>query len=243
MSVFTTEFEILASDVDMHRRLRLSKLFTMIQEISIAHTKALGMGRDKTLDRGFLWVVTMQRIDVKRLPVYDEKVQLSTWPGRTMHVMFPRYYRMTDEQGETLLEGSGFWMLINEKTRSMVFPSKEGIVIPETNTGLEPALPSAPKSIAISAETPYTVPYSAIDINGHMNNARYLDVAENVMPEALRARRIGRVTAEYAAEIRPEETVSLETGADENAFYMACMKDGKRLFRLRFDYQEGKSET
>ena len=157
--------------------------------------------------------------------------------------MFPRYYRMTGEQGETLLEGSGFWMLINEKTRSMVFPQKEGIVIPETNTGFEPALPSAPKSIAISAETPYTVPYSAIDINGHMNNARYLDAAENVMPEALRAREIGRVTAEYAAEIRPAETVCLETGADEHAFYMACMKDGKRLFRLRFDYQERKTDA
>ena len=96
MSIYETEFEILASDVDMHRRLRLSRLFTMIQEISIAHTKALGMGRDKTLDRGLLWVVTMQRVDVKRLPVYDEKVKLETWAGRTMHVMFPRYYRMTD---------------------------------------------------------------------------------------------------------------------------------------------------
>ena len=243
MSVYRTEFEILASDVDMYRRLRLSRLFTMIQEISIAHTKALGMGRDKTLDKGFLWVVTMQRVDVKRLPVYDDKVALETWAGRTMHVMFPRYYRMTDEKGETLLSASGFWMLINEKTRSMVFPDKEGVVIPETKTGFEPGLPSAPKSIAISAERPYTVPYSAIDINGHMNNARYLDAAENVMPAALRARSIERVICEYAAEIRPEETVSLETGADENAFYMACMKDGKRLFRLRFDYQEGKNEA
>ena len=238
MSVYETEFEILASDVDMQRRLRLSRLFTMIQEISIAHTKALGMGRDKTLDRGLLWVVTMQRVDVKRLPLYDEKVRLETWAGRTMHVMFPRFYRMTDENGETLLTASGFWMLIHEKTRAMAFPDKEGIVIPETKTGFEPSLPSAPKSIDISAEIPYTVPYSAIDINGHMNNARYLDVAENVMPEALRAREIARVTCEYAAEIRPEDTVDLETGADENAFFMACMRDGKRLFRLRFDYHE-----
>ena len=238
MSVYSTESEILASDVDMHRRLRLSRLFTMIQEISIAHTKALGMGRDKTLDRGLLWVVTMQRVDVRRLPVYDEIVKFETWTGRTMHVMFPRYYRMTDAQGETLLTASGFWMLINEKTRSMAFPQKEGIVIPETKTGFEPALPSAPKSIDISAERPYTVPYSAIDINGHMNNARYLDLAENVMPADLRARNIARVTCEYAAEIRPDETVRLETGSDENAFYMACMRDEKRLFRLRFDYQE-----
>ena len=48
-------------DVDMHRRLRTSELFKLLQEASIRHTEALGMGREKTLDRGILWVLLMQR--------------------------------------------------------------------------------------------------------------------------------------------------------------------------------------
>lgn len=236
MSIYEKTYTILASDVDMYRRLRLSRLFTILQDVSLEHTNALGMGRDKTLDRGILWVVTMQRVDVDRLPVYDEEVRLMTWTGRVRHVMFPRFFRMTDLEGRTLLTASGFWMLIDEKKRTLLFPEREGIHFPADTVENEPPLPSAPKSLEITGESFHTVPYSSIDLNGHMNNARYLDLAENVMPADLRAKDIRCITAEYSAEIRPEETVRLETGADEKAFYMACLRDEKRLFRIRLDY-------
>jgi hypothetical protein len=38
MSVYRTDYTILSSDVDPDRRLRLSRLFTLLQEMSIAHT-------------------------------------------------------------------------------------------------------------------------------------------------------------------------------------------------------------
>lgn len=243
MSVYSTEFKILASDVDMYRRLRLSRLFTILQDVSLRHTDELGMGRDKTLDRGILWVVTMQRVDAERLPVYDEVVRLETWIGRVRHVMFPRFFRMTDLEGHTLLTASGFWMLIDEEKRCLLYPQHIGIAFPEENVADEPPLPSAPKSLEISGESLYTVPFSSIDLNGHMNNARYLDLAENVMPEEIRAKDIRRINAEYAAEIRPDETVRLETGAEENAFYMACTRDDKRLFRIRLDYDDSNAKS
>ena len=238
MGIYAVEYKILASDVDMYRRLRLSRLFTILQDVSLRHTDALGMGRDKTLDRGILWVITMQRVDVRRLPVYDEAVRIETWIGRIRHVMFPRFFRMTDLNGNTLLTVSGYWMLIDEEKRSLLYPQRIGITFPEESVENEPPLPSAPKSLEITGERFYTVPYSSIDLNGHMNNARYLDLAENVMPAELRAKNIGRLCAEYSAEIRPDETVRLETGADADSFYLACMRDEKRLFRIRLDYQE-----
>ena len=60
MSIYSIEYRILSSDTDANRRLRLSRLFTLLQEASIAHTTELGMGREKTLDRGLLWIVTLQ---------------------------------------------------------------------------------------------------------------------------------------------------------------------------------------
>ena len=238
MGIYAVDHKILASEVDMYRRLRLSRLFTILQDVSLRHTDDLGMGRDKTLDRGILWVVTMQRVDVERLPVYDETVRIETWIGRIRHVMFPRFFRMTDLEGHTLLTASGFWMLIDEEKRCLLYPQRIGIAFPEENVENEPPLPSAPKSLEISGESFYTVPFSSIDLNGHMNNARYLDLAENVMPAEIRAKNIRCINAEYAAEIRLEETVRLEIGAEENAFYLACMREEKRLFRLRLDYYE-----
>ena len=62
MSVYEKSYRLLSSDVDAQQRLRLSRLFTFLQEASIAHTTALGMGREKTLDKGLLWIVTLQQV-------------------------------------------------------------------------------------------------------------------------------------------------------------------------------------
>ncbi len=87
--VFSRELRLKNRDVDMYRRLRTSRLFELLQEAAIAHTEALGMGREKTLDRDLLWVVTLQRAEISRMPEYDETVRVESWPGETMHVLFP----------------------------------------------------------------------------------------------------------------------------------------------------------
>ena len=131
--------------MDAGQRLRLSRLFTFLQEASIAHTTLLGMGREKTLDRGLLWIVTLQQVKVDRLPVYDEDVKLLSWPGATMHLYFPRYYRMEDKDGRTLLTGSALWALMDRENRKMVFPEEHGVHIDgETGEGPLP-LPAVPK--------------------------------------------------------------------------------------------------
>ena len=51
MSIYQQQLALRSSDVDAARRLRLSALFTLLQEAAIAHTTELGMGREKTLDK------------------------------------------------------------------------------------------------------------------------------------------------------------------------------------------------
>lgn len=50
--VYSTHRKLLADDVTMYRDLRLSVLMRWLQEISIAHTEALGAGRAKPSIRG-----------------------------------------------------------------------------------------------------------------------------------------------------------------------------------------------
>ena len=90
MSMYHQELLLRSKDVDLHRRLRTSRLFELLQEASIAHTEQLGMGRDKTLDKGLLWIVGLQRAEIRRMPEYDEQILLKSWPGETMHLFFPR---------------------------------------------------------------------------------------------------------------------------------------------------------
>ncbi len=235
MNVYTKEYRILSSDVDLYRRLRLSRLHVWLQEAGVAHAEALGAGRDRTLDRGLLWVVAQQQTKLVRLPEYGERVTVSSWPGKTAHVFFPRFSRVTDETGNVLAETAALWALMDERTRKTVFPEQWGIEIAATVTGGEAPLPRAPRTEETDRETPFTVPFSCVDLNGHMNNPRYFDLADDLLPEALRGKTPRDVSVEYGGEARLGETLTLRFSSSETRFYLSGETD-KRLFRLRYLY-------
>ena len=137
--MYRIPYQILSSDTDANRTLRLSRLFTLLQEASIAHTTLLGMGRERTLDRGLLWIVTLQRAQILRLPVYDERIVLKSWPGKTMHLLFPRYYRIEDEQGHALVAASALWARsVLQTARHPVVSMSIRCTMPGLNTPLMP---------------------------------------------------------------------------------------------------------
>ena len=242
MSIYRCDYRILSSDTDANRRLRLSRLFTMLQEASIAHTTELGMGREKTLDRGLLWIVTLQQAKITRLPEYDETIRLISWPGKMMHLLFPRYYRIEDQKGNPLVEASALWALMDEKTRRVVFPEQHGVKIRGVHTGKEIPLPAAPKMPVSAEEKTFIVPYSYVDLNGHMNNTRYFDLAEDLMPRMLRQRAISGIQTEYAKETREGDTITLKCESAADAFLLCGEQDGAKLFRLSLTYEKESHE-
>ena len=254
--VYRRDFKILASDVDMYRRLRLSRLFTILEQAAVAHTESLGFGRDKTLDRGYLWVVMVQEAEIARLPVYDENVTVFSEPGKMVHMLFPRFCTVADESGNTLISARSTWALMDASARSLADPEKAGVVINGTNDGsplfAQPPLPAGGET------TKFRVPYSYTDINGHMNNARYLDLAQDLMPRELLSRDVKRIAVSYASEAKYGLLMDIKTRSDNESFIMcgspaADEADGetatapnaaphsranKPIFRLKIDYNE-----
>ncbi len=217
----------------MFRRLRISKLFTFMQEAAIHHTEQLGAGRAKTLDRGFLWVVTMQHAEIDRLPEYDEKIKLVSWPGETMHVMFPRYYNIVDESGKSIIRGSALWMLMDINTRRMIFPDAEGISIKGTVTGEEYRLPSPMKPEETEKSSVFTVPFSYSDINGHLTNTKYFDIAEDLTALSADNKTPKYVAVEYAGEARYGESIDIAFSETDSSVFLAGTKDkNKKIFKL-----------
>ena len=235
MSVYREELLLRSKDVDMFRRLRTSELFRLLQEASIRHTEQLGMGRDKTLDRGILWVLLMQRAEIARMPEYDERIVLKSWPGKTMHLLFPRYYSLETANGERLIKASALWSLVDQKTRKVVFPEKYGVVIDGVVTGEEIAMPGAVKKGECDKTRDFTVPYSFVDLNGHMNNTRYFDLAEDCVGAAAAGRLLKGIAVEYQNEARLDETLHLAWGGEGDVYL--CGETDRPVFRMRLEYR------
>ena len=238
MSVYRQELRLRSKHVDMYRRLRTSELFRLLQEASIRHTEELGMGRDKTLDRGILWVLGLQAAQIRRMPEYDEEIVLKSWPGRTMHVLFPRYYSVETKDGEPLLRASALWTLVDARTRKMVFPEKAGVVIDGVTTGEEIALPSPTPRMVCTHHASFTVPYSYVDLNGHMNNTRFFDLAEDHIDAAAAGKALTAVSVEYASEARYGQELTVSWGQEGQKYYLTGEAGPSCVFRMGLTYAE-----
>ncbi|MBP5225456.1 MAG: hypothetical protein J6Z38_07760 [Lachnospiraceae bacterium] len=236
MNIYEQKLKIRSIDAGMDRRLRLSVLLSLIQESAIAHTEELGMGREKTLDKGLLWIVTMENIRIERLPEYDEEVTLRTWPGKTMHLLFPRYFELRDETGTPIVRASAIWSLIDEKTRGLIFPEKFGIVIEGQETGEEIPLPAPIRTGPCTEGRSFTVPYSFIDLNGHMNNTRYADLAEDCIHEETKTQRLKSLRLEFLREVRLNEELSLSWGHEDEKWFLTGAS-GKPCFRMELVFR------
>ena len=236
MSVYSRQLRLRNRDVNLYRRLRTSTMFELMQEASIRHTEELGMGREMTLDRGLLWMVTLQRAEIARMPEYDEEITLESWPGETMHLLFPRYYRLLDAEGEALVSASALWALVDAETRRMIFPDRYGVRIDGVVTGHEIALPSPPRRAEGGESMSFTVPFSYVDLNGHMNNTRYFDLAEDFLPPAAEGRALRGLTVEYANEARLGETLTVTRERDGGLFRLSGETD-RKIFRMQFVYE------
>lgn len=236
MNLYETSCRLKNRDVSLFRKLKISRMFEFLQEASIAHTEALGAGREKTLDRGLLWVVMQQEMKIVHLPEYDEEIRIVSWPGNTMHVLFPRFYRILDAQNRLLAEGSALWALMDQETRKMVFPERNGVLIEGTVTGDEYPLPSRISAEETDASMAVTVPFSWCDLNGHMNNTRYFDLMDDLFQNGRECEIPRLIRAEYHQEVKYGEELTVQWTEKNGSFYMEGTADGKSTFRIRYDF-------
>ncbi len=210
--IYEKKLRIRSEHVNRSRILRTSSLFRLLQETSIAHTTELGFGRDKTLDRGLLWIISRQVLQISRMPRYDDDILIRSWPGDMLHVFFPRFYEIWTG-GECAVRGEALWLLMDEQSRTMVFPNEYGILIPGIPDGLPSGITSAiraPEDAAPVFSEVLKPRFSQTDINGHINNANYFDIIDDLLPEEIPSACFPvRIEAEYLTEIRPDNTVTV----------------------------------
>nr|MCR4586846.1 hypothetical protein [Lachnospiraceae bacterium] len=223
--------------VNCFRKLRTSTLLRFMQEASIAHTEALGMGRDKTLDKGLLWVIARQNIEILKMPEYDDVITIRSYPGEMMHLFFPRFYEIYKDD-ELLIRGEALWMLIHEDSRIFVFPEEYKIHIPADpahTQEIDRKPLRLPEDLDDVQEASYTTRFSQLDINGHINNACYFDIIEDLMTEEeLHNASSLLISAEYNNEIRAGETIHIKFGHKDGIRYFEGTAE-KPKFRIKLE--------
>ena len=227
-------------DCDSAGRMGTAAMVYHLQEAAAAHAELLDVGIPRLSKLGALWVVTRMGLELTRVPEKGENIYVETWPGKTRHVLFPRYYAIRSEGGEELARGAGVWMLIHPESRKMLFPEEIGLQVPDLSRGSEPALPDRRMRFpeALGGLGGHTADEDELDVNGHVNNVHYLRWAEKLLPEGFAdSHRLMSLWVEYRKEIMLGQCVELHHALEDEALYVQGTVEGDEHYRLRFAYE------
>lgn len=214
--IYRKQFEICDLHVDCHRRLKPSVLLYFAQEVATDHAAMLGTDWDTLASKNLFWAVIRHKVQITRLPMAGETIQVETWPVPTTRVAYPRATVAYDAEGKELFRTMALWVLMDVNTRAMVLPGKSGVEVLGVQRGLEADTPGSIVPKHYERSVCHTVGYALLDRNGHMNNTRYLDWVDDLLPAAFhRDHPAKEITVCYLSEAKEGQRLQLEWNLSE----------------------------
>lgn len=215
--IYRQKFLIDDMSADCFGRLKLSALLYYAQEAAGKHSALLGADYDTLAFRRLFWAVTRHRVQITRLPMRGETVTVETWPMPTTRIAYPRSMVAFDEQGNELFRSISLWVLMDLDNRTMVLPGKSGVTVNGSLTGSELAVPHSIIPKIMSNSDFRRVTYSCLDRNSHMNNTRYLDWVDDLLPASFHnSHSAHEFVICYHSEARENQQIRLDWELAEN---------------------------
>lgn len=208
--IYRQEFTLSHIHVDCFGRAKPSTLLYFVQEAAGEHCSLLAVDKETLSHKHLFWAVTRNRIQITRLPRLGETITVETWPMPTTRVAYPRSVVAYDREHKELFRSISLWVLMDDRTRTMILPGKSGITVDGTLTGTELTVPHAVATRPMEHTVQCHVGYTLLDQNGHMNNTRYMDWLDDLLPSAFhRQHAVQEFTLCYLNEAREADQITL----------------------------------
>lgn len=208
-------------------KVTVANICNYLQEAASINAEHLGFSKTNFDEENLnvTWVMTRMRVKLERRPKWNEEVKVFTFPRPARRIVAWRDFVLSDAQGNEIGRASTEWMMINMTTRRPVAIPE--FVTTRANHLREPVF-SEPLGFKLDANAfegasaPYviTAAPSDIDLNGHVNNVRYITWlfdAANSQPDAV------DFEIAFKGEVMVGTTVSVDT----------VEQSGERIQRIR----------
>lgn len=239
-AIYKKQFTIQGIDVDFRQQLKLSSFFTYLQDMATEHVAKLGAGRNVIQSvYGVVWVLIRARADVLRYPKIGENITLETWPNNPGKLEFERNFLMYDSKNNIIARAFTSWVLIDFNTRRLKRSSLIKPDFPESGreNAIDCQLGKLESKGDLSIQYKKTVGYSDIDVNEHLNNAKYVDyIMDCFSLEQHKKYIVNSIEIDYVHEAMPGETIVLKsdlTNVEQNVIYIEGINEetGKTSFK------------
>lgn len=218
-STYTREFQMNSEG--------LSGLLHLIQEAAGDHSATLGTDRQALQEKSLFWAVIRHRVQINRMPSGKEIVKVTTWPMPTTRSAYPRATEGYDREGKLLFRAVSLWVLMDVNTRAMVLPKRSGVEVSGVTFGNELEFPGSLPPVETAQRCSRTVCREDLDINGHVNNCRYLSWVAQLPEEGFE--QPSELTVCYLSEALDGENITLGWIKEGEILRVEAVRQGEEL--------------
>ena len=181
---YTQTYTICRHDGDHHGNAKPGALLRYGQQIATMHAEAAGLNDELYAATHTAYVLAKLALHIDRTPRVDETLAVTTRPERCKRAVNKRITFFNDAAGRQVAVLDSRWVLIDTDKRLILRKHPEAF-----NDCWAEDVPfelpmkmvkAVPEDCAPAGE--YTATYSRCDMNGHMNNTRYVDILCDALP-------------------------------------------------------------
>jgi acyl-ACP thioesterase len=211
--------------------IKMASLMQHLQEAAALHAEQLGFGVDRLKKINGYWILSNFRIEINKLPKWNDKISIRTWPSGYTRLIATREFVAKDQNDFELFRAGSQWMILDKDSSR-----------PKNLFRLDLGLPkTAPKALSgklqrLEPQADYSevdrisVPYSSIDLNGHVNNTEYVRWGIDALRKAFKFNgNIRSMHATYLSEVFEADELDLLLCDGGNGYFyvLARRSDGK----------------
>ncbi len=227
--MYSFESRVRYSEVDVNQELTITGIINYFQDCSTFQSEDLNLGIDYLKGRCRAWWLSSWQIVIERYPRLGEEIVISTWPYDFKGIYGYRNFTIQDKQGNYLVKANSIWFFFDTEAGRPARISPEDVrgygTGDEKKLDMEYAARKIPVPEAYQTAKEIHVMRHHIDTNHHVNNAQYVDMAREALPEDIRIRQL-RVEYKNAAVLG--DVMTPQVSRDENDWTVVlCGAEGQ----------------
>ena len=178
------KFHIESYVCDFTEKATITVMSRFLLDAASIHAQHRGFGYEHILKDNVVWVLSRFSIQMDEYPGHNKDLTVETWIESVSRLFTQRCFYFIDQSGKIIGYARTIWAALDMQTRRPIDipawrPDMLQYVDDEKQCPIE-KMSKIPPIDGIDSSMGYTVRYSDIDINKHMNSIKYIEHVVNI---------------------------------------------------------------
>lgn len=238
---YVENITVMNADGDFSGRMKPSAFLRYMEQAAMDHARAFGMDDKFFREHGVSLLVGKQALKFERVPFRGEKLTLTTRAECCRRGSIKRITTVTDADGVQIATADCRWIMVS-LAEGHILRQPPWTVEGFWNDSVEEELPlrlhKCKEGLIRAGE--WTAHYSLCDLNGHINNAFYLDIACDALPlDVVRKGPVTFSSINYHREVPLGEKMEVFYSPSEQGWYLIGKHNGQTSFECYLEFSAG----